>query len=264
MGKFEHKNKKSPAAWVAAGVVLAVVLIAAAFIANQDSPGSAGVPLATAPPGMQGAESETTVLTEPVDAGASNADAEALVFPMLLEDGMLEIGSLFQSSGINPDFEDQEGTDIASIALTNTSEVMLSETTVIATLADGTEIRFCAAWLPAGKTAMVFAEDNIALPDDAVCVAVTCEAVWDETGHTGPEGVSASADGMMITITNDTAQDIPELIVYCRTPLGEEYFGGIAYEYKVTDLPAKGSTTILAADCIMGLAEVVRIEIPQE
>lgn len=258
MGKFEKKKTGSTAAGLSAVVVLAVILAAAAFLANQNGFGMTDMPESTAAPETQPIIPDTP--TESADPDVK----EAVEFPILLADGKLEISSLFQSTGINPDHSNQEGSDIATVVLTNTSDDMLTAATVTATLDDGTEIRFQAANLPAGKTAMVFSEDHISLPSDAVCVSIVGEADWDMSGQTMPEGVSASAEGMMITVTNHTAQDIPELIVYCRSPLGEEYYGGIAYEYKVTDLPANGSSTFVAADCILGLAEVVKIELPQE
>ena len=201
--------------------------------------------------------------TESTNPSADDTEPATLQLPVALEEGRLEVTSLFQSSGINPDCGNREGTDIATIALKNNSEYFLTEATVTAILADGTKIRFLATNLPSGKTAMVFSGDNISLPKDAVCVSIDCKAQWDKSGQTMPQGISASADGMMVTVMNDTAQDIPELIVYCCTPLGEVYFGGTSYKYTINDLPANGSRTFMAVDCIVGLAEVVRIETTQ-
>lgn len=258
MGRFEKKKTRSAAVWIAAVVILAAV--AAAFLVNRDDPGAVDVPSQPGTPETQSG----TVPTQTTAPQNGAMEGEPIALPYTLADGKLEVGSLFQSSGINPDCGNQEGDSIATIELTNNASLMLSRADITVTLADGTELCFRVTDLPAGATAMAFSADNISLADDAVCVGITCDADWAEKVRTIPEGLDVSAEGMMVTITNNTAQDIPELIICCRTPFGEAYFGGKAYEYKINDLPANGSTTVLAADCIMGLAEVVRIEIVQE
>lgn len=74
-------------------------------------------------------------------------------------------------------------------------------------------------------------------------------------------GRSECTDGTTVTITNNTAQGIPVLTVYCRDPFGEEYFGGKAYEYTVNNLSVNGTVTVEALDSILGLPEVVRIAV---
>ncbi|MBR5126257.1 MAG: hypothetical protein IKU68_05935, partial [Oscillospiraceae bacterium] len=67
----------------------------------------------------------------------------------------------------------------------------------------------------------------------------------------------------VITLQNKTAEEIPELVLYCHASLGEEYFGGITYKYTVNNLAAQGSATVNAVECTLGIAEVVRIAIPE-
>ena len=52
---------------------------------------------------------------------------------------------------------------------------------------------------------------------------------------------------------------IDEVVVYCHSDLGDQYFGGITYNYTVKSIPANGTAEIDAVDCILGLAKVVRI-----
>ena len=270
MGKFEKKKTKSTTKVISFVVLL--VLIPAALGLFRMLRGDSGAADASQEPETQTSQTETSQvppLTEfPEAAGTQPASVpgetsvtapSAIELPFLPENGKLEIMNLFQSDGINPDSDNQEGDNIATIAVKNNAEVMLIEATINAVLADGTEISFLAAHLPAGKTAIVFSRDNLPLADDAVCVSITCEAVWDETSQIMPEGVEASADGITVTIENHTAREIPELIIYCRSSLGEEYFGGIVYEYKINNLPPNESAAFQATDCITGLTEVIRI-----
>lgn len=187
--------------------------------------------------------------------------APAVEFPLTLEDGKLEIESLFQFDGINPDCGNEEKDNIATIMVKNTSEFFLIEAKVTLEMADGTIVDFAVTNLPAEKAAMVFSGDNAVLDEDIHCVKVSAEALWGETIAALPEEVAVSVDGVTITLENTTKRDIPEAIVYCHSLLGEEYFGGISYEYKVGKLPANETVTIEAPECIMGLAEVSRIVI---
>lgn len=200
---------------------------------------------------------EMALLAEDTEPAAAPT-VPAVQFPLELEMGALQIESLFQYDGINPDCGNEEGSNIASITVKNTSNKYLVEAKIQVELRDGTRASFLVTHLPAGKTAMAFATDNTAMDSTNSCVDVSCSAVWEETDKLLPEAVILSVDGVTITLKNNTDQEIPELKIYCRSPFDEEYFGGIAYEYTV-NLPAYERTTVEALDCILGLAEVVRI-----
>lgn len=203
------------------------------------------------------AETEETAAqeTQPVNMGS------VLDFPVLLEDGKLEIESLFRFDGINPDCSNAEQDDIVTVMIRNVSEIFLTEAEITLEMADGKTVKFAVTNLPAGKTAMVFSADNVSAKEDVGCVDVTCEALWAETVVALPEEVAVSVDGVTVTLENQTKNDIPELILYCHSLLDEDYFGGISYVYKVENLPAGETVTVEAPECIMGLAEVARITI---
>lgn len=258
MAKYLRKKKKKPIGLIL--ILLVVILLLAAFavfIMPQLLYRLSG-----------GGEEETLPQTEPqISAATTTASEETteavetvptVAFPLALEDGKLEINSLFQFSGINPDCDNQEGTDIASILLKNLSDSYLAEAQITLTLPDGTELHFAVTDLPAGKSVLAFSTENGTIPADAACVSAVCDASFDSTAITVSDQVEASADGIHITLTNTSDQDLSEIVVYCRSLLGEDYFGGITYQYIATDLPAGESTTVDATDCILGMAEVVR------
>lgn len=259
MGKNRSAKKKTSKFRIVA-VVLALAVVLAAMVLY-------GMPLllyrlsgADQLDNNDGMEELTaaTTSTEP----SNSAAVSAVTLPLSLEDGKLEIESLFQFDGINPDCDNRQGDNIASVLLKNTSELFLTEATIAIELSDGTKTSFTVTNLPAGKSAMAFAVDNAPMNDTVCCVGVSSSATWDSAME--PDGIAVSVDGVAITLTNLKDKDIPEVIVYCRAPFGEEYFGGITYEYKINDLPANGTATIEAIECIMGLAEVVRIAINYE
>lgn len=206
-------------------------------------------------------ENEEEPEAEEETAAEETADVEyvATAFPLMLEDGKLEIESLFQFDGINPDCGNQEQDEIATLMVKNTSDIFLTEANIQLEMNDGTRISFVATNLPAGKSAMVFSSENISIGKDVVCTNVSCQALWGETIVPMPEEIDVSVDGITVTLTNQTGQDIPELTVYCHSLIGEEFFGGITYAYKVENLSANDTVVIETPECIMGLAEVVRI-----
>ncbi|MBQ7801718.1 MAG: hypothetical protein IJ375_05285 [Oscillospiraceae bacterium] len=258
MAKYLKKEEKKPL-WpkVILLVILAAVLIAlVVFVLSGREEPSPEKDVSTEP-----APAETAAVTEGADVPEPTEMAAVSVeYPLALEGGSLQIASLFQYDGINPDCGNQEGEDIASIMLTNTSGAYLSEALITLELSDGTSAVFAVTDLPAGKTAMVFSRDNVSIASDTVCVSAACEAVWDDASPM-PDQIAVSAEGMLVTLTNNSGEDISELVVYCRSPFGEEYFGGITYQYTVNDFSANGTATVEAWDCVMGIAEVVRIVI---
>ena len=252
MGKYERPKKKSGAKRVLIPVVLLLlVALLGLFVMPQVLYRFSG-------------ETETVTMeeTEVIAADtepAAAATVPAIQFPLELENGALTIESLFQYDGINPDCGNEEGKNIASITVKNTSDKYLAEAKISLELEDGARVSFVISHLPAGKSAMAFAVDNAAMDSSDTCVNADCTALWLEVAELLPEAVTVFLEGTTITLENNTDQEIPELIIYCRSPFDEEYFGGIAYEYTVNNLPANGTTTVEALDCILGLAEVVRI-----
>lgn len=277
MGKYERKKtgKRTPAptgkkakksspltpALVALGVVALAAFVM--FVMPQLLYRLSNQPEETEPavqtdPGP----AQTTQAPEQTTAAPTQSDAPAVAFPLAIDEGRLEIDSLFRFDGINPDSQNQEGKDIASIVLKNTSGAYLEKAQITLTLSDGSALHFLATDLPAGKSAMVFDADNRSVSDNVHCIGVSIDPAYGDI--TAPDGVSASVSGMNITVTNGTDKTISQVVLFCRSPYGEHYFGGITYQYIINNLPAGESADVMAADCILGTAEVVRIAINEE
>lgn len=186
--------------------------------------------------------------------------AESVEFPVYLENDRLMIENLFSYDGMNPDCEYQEGKGIAVIMVTNQSADYLEQAKITLEQADGTKVKFVVQEVAANKTVMAFASDNAAGNESTAWKKADCSASWlDE--ETLPDGIEIKVDGLLVTVTNNTGRDLSKLDVYCRSPLGEEYFGGVAYKYTVKNLNAGESATIEALDCLLGLADVVRVTV---
>jgi len=187
---------------------------------------------------------------------------QAVSLPVTLACG-LRLENILQYSGMNPDLENREGADIAAIEISNPTSGYLLGAELTVTLTDGRELRFRVEDLPAGKRTTAFSLENATVGSDVGCVDARGEAEFAQIPVIPPQ-VRVEVDGIAVTVTNVTDAPLTDIDVYCRSPLDETYFGGVAYSYKIENLPARASVTVDAAECIFGIAEVVRIGINQE
>ena len=233
MNTYKHLIRK-----VCAGILSAALLAGC-------TPTPATIPPATGAPAATTAQT----VTAPTDV-----EIPHLEFPLSLEDSALQIESLFPFDGINPDCGYEEGTQIASIKLRNSSDRHLVRADILLTLSDGTQLRFLAEHIAPGQSGSVFCDSNTPLPQDPMGVDVRCSAefapapVWDD--------LTVQVSGMTVDLTNPSGRDMETIVIYCHNMLGDEYFGGVAYPYEINGLPAGESTTLTAVDCLMGIADV--------
>lgn len=270
MGKYEKKNPRKQHKGVIIGLILVVLAAAfAAFVLPRVS-----LPWETEPVHFETEGSDPPMdmlMTENVGTTADNTapesettggtspgnDAGAVEFPHQLGDGALEIESLFQFDGINPDCGNREGEKIAAMMIRNVSGSYLKSASIRAVLDDGSEILFSVSDLPAGKTALAFSVDNAALEDDRECTAFRMDAVFEE--QQSMEGLSVSVDGTAITLTNETGREMTQISIFCHGVLGDMYYGGVTYLYTIASLPAGESETVTVAECMIGVADVAGI-----
>lgn len=127
------------------------------------------------------------------------------------------------------------------------------------TLADGKELAFEVRDLPAGQTVWAFAKDNSAYVLSNFCTAIAGTTQFEQSTPLMADRLSAAVQETEVTLTNNSAEAIAGVTVYCHTVFEDVYFGGTAYAYAAGDIPAGGSATVSAVDCYLGEAAVVRI-----
>ena len=184
-----------------------------------------------------------------------------LSWPYVVEDGNLQVDSLFQYSGINPDCDGEMGDDIAALQVTNLSDRFVELAELTATLLDGTGLNFVITNVPAGQTVLAFAVDNAAYPDMTVlCDTVTCSAVYGDAAPVMADTIAVDVQETTVTLTNMGSTDLTNLAVGCHCLFDGAYFGGVTYNYAVDCITAGSSVTIQADDCYLGQADVVCIQ----
>ena len=184
---------------------------------------------------------------------------QGLQFPQLVGDDSIEILSLSQFSGFNPDCGNEDGDDIATIQVTNVTDQYLKEADIALIMVDGSQLNFKVTDIPAGKSAMVFSSDNNSIDLDAVCKEIICQPVFAQNANLLEDKLDFYVEGTQITLVNTSEESLDNLIVYCHGALDEEYFGGITYKYDVETLAAGASAVVDAYDCLLGETAVVRI-----
>ncbi len=210
-------------------------------------------------PGQTDPTETRPVQTEPPETEPSAEEPE--LFPVLLEDGMLTVQSMFLYSGMNPDAELAFGENIAGLQVVNTSDLHLREAELTALLEDGTALTFLVEDLAPGMSAMAFSLEHGTLKDIAQCVDVYGYAEFEEGDPLRLDLVELRIDGVEITVKNVSGEDLTDLTIFCHGLLDGSNFGGTAYAYRINSLSAGASTVIRARDCILGVAQVARVEL---
>lgn len=213
----------------------------------------------TEPTETKQTESTETVPKETVPETTGSPVPTEPLFPVELEGGLLMVRSLFQFSGMNPDADNAFGEDIAGVELTNNSDSHMTAAEVTAVMSDGTVLTFRAEDVPAGRTVMAFCVEPTSIRDVSGCGEIYGYAEFDDSDLLRSDLVVCTVDGIAITVRNVSGTELSDLSVICHGLLDGSLFGGSTYCYNVSTLPAGASTVIYAADCILGMAEVVRV-----
>ena len=184
---------------------------------------------------------------------------QGLIFPYELEDGRLSIDSIFQFTGFNPDNGNAEGENIAALTVVNQSEQHLSSAQFTVKLADGAKLAFEITDLPAGQKAMIFEKENQVYELDDVCEEITDTAEFEDASPVMADRLSAEVQETAVTLTNNSEEDLTDLLLHCHCVIDDAYFGGLTYTYPIESIPAGQSASVDAADCYLGQAAVVRV-----
>ena len=189
---------------------------------------------------------------------APGTEAETPMFPKPLENGALEVTSLFSYSGINPDCGDEMGENIGSLEVANRSGRYLEKASLTVRLTGGGTLHFTVHDLPAGAVVWVFDRDNTPLGETDNCKDLTCDAAFSD-GPALPEQMNVATEGSTITLLNGSGSALKGYTAVCHMAVGEMLFGGVSFSYSLDTIPAGGSVQFQANECYLGEVSVARV-----
>lgn len=260
------KNKKNRLAPVLIAIAVILLIALACMIGfvekndGWDKPTEpSGHPEATNDILSTGPDDQSANDAENTSAVQTEAPKPESVIPCTLENGKLEITSLFPYTGINPDSNWTEGEDIGAIVLTNKSNEHLASAKLKLVLYDGTVLEFQVAELPAGETVWAFDLNNSIYDVSAACESIECTVQFEPETSLMADRLTVEVAGMDVTLTNTSSDTMENVTIICHSVLGDAYFGGTAYTYSAGEVPAGKAVNVLAEDCFLDTAEVVRI-----
>ena len=187
--------------------------------------------------------------TEEDEEDAEETD-EGLAFPYLLEEEQIQVDSLFQYSGINPD---------AAIQMKNNSEQYLESAEVSVELSDGTAYSFVVQDIPAGKSVIAFESGNTSYDGKTGVAFIEAKTSYSSEAGVKEDEVKVTSDDNGVQISNISGDAIGTMKVKYHCVMDDMYFGGISSETEVDGLAAGESTAVDTSESILGDADVVSI-----
>ena len=205
---------------------------------------------------------ETSKVTEAAEDAAeedTEETDEGLAFPYLLEEEQIQVDSLFQYSGINPDAENAECEDVAAIQMKNNSEQYLESAEVSVELSDGTAYSFVVQDIPAGKSVIAFESGNTSYDGKTGVAFIEAKTSYSSEAGVKEDEVKVTSDDNGVQISNISGDAIGTMKVKYHCVMDDMYFGGISSETEVDGLAAGESTAVDTSESILGDADVVSI-----
>jgi hypothetical protein len=184
---------------------------------------------------------------------------QEIQFPYELEDGKLQLQSLFQSSVSNPDSDDSYVENLAAIEIINSSSEHLKEATIKIILSSGEELTFVLEEIPAGKTVWAFEVNNKCYRMEQKCLEVKCEAIFAEKTVLLEEQLRIDAKDTLVTVTNVSNEALENLELEFHCLFADVYYGGKTYMYRIDTIEAHEAVSLDVWECYLGIADVVNI-----
>lgn len=199
-------------------------------------------------------EKENTIEQEML----SNEAVESIVFPHVVDDGKLEITSLFQYTGINPDFNQEMCENVGAIQLTNHSSEYLESADIVVALEDETVLNFRIEDVPMNMNVMAFdINNNSYVEQDVVSVEVT--TTYSNNSSVGEDVFDFVTNESGFEVYNKSTDAYENILIKYHCNVDDVYFGGKAGEVLVDKLAVGERKQFEIEDCYFGEATVVNV-----
>ena len=261
-------NRKKSRLWILLIIVI-VVLLGVVVAVNQS--GHKQEPSTEQAEEKEAADSTPTAETkgeqtkeeqtkeEQTEEPSEDADT-GLEFPYLLDDDKIQADSLFQYSGVNPDAQNEDCEDVASLQLKNNSDQYLESAEISVELTDGTAFSFEVEDVPAGKSVMAFDTANATYDGKTGVAFIDATTTYSSDAGLKEAEIKITSDDNGVQMENISGDALENLKIKYHCVLDDMYFGGISSETEVVGLAAGETTTVDTSESILGDAEVVSIE----
>lgn len=165
--------------------------------------------------------------------------------------------SLFSGQFVE-DGRDELVSNVASILVTNNTERFLDLATITYDI-DGETATFIVTGLPAGRSAWVMETDRMLASSSSVFTYLDIATSFRDGVAATAEDITITADGNMLTATNNTDETREGVFIYYRTLHTDgNFFGGITYLVDFGTLEPGGSVTKMGGHFSED-SEIVRI-----
>lgn len=228
------------------GVFLLAVLLICTGCGNQSVKSDQTSENVLEEPGLT--DSQEEVQTE---------ETEGLSFPINLDSDRLELASVFEYSGTNPDCDDVYAEDIGAVQLKNISGEYLKSAEIIVSLANGDTLNFLVKDIPAEMEVLAFETQNQTYDDTVAVVEVSVEAEYSATEFA--DMFSYNVIGSDITVENISGESQNNITLYYHCTIDGLCFGGQSYELSLETLNAGESAIVSDTACCMGDVTVTNI-----
>lgn len=166
--------------------------------------------------------------------------------------------SLFSGQYVE-DGRDELVENVAAILVTNNTDRFLDLATIAFTI-DGQDATFIVTGLPAGESAWVMEATKLRATNSSEFVYLDCMTSFRDGVINSTEKVTITADGNMLTATNNTDQTLEGVFVYYKTVHTDgNYFGGITYLVDFGTLAPGASVESMAGHYDAGKSKLVRV-----
>lgn len=182
-----------------------------------------------------------------------------ITFPYQIPDQELEIESLFQYSGLNPDCADEEGEEIGAIQVVNRSKNYLETAQITILMADGTKLVFQIEDLPAGSSVMAFDINNTTFAEQQPAAEIIADIHYAEESSLHEDEVAVTIQDGAIHLHNQSGNAIQKMEIRYHCEIDGIYFGGKSFAKQVDLLEAGEDTTVSTEECYFGEAAVTKI-----
>lgn len=189
---------------------------------------------------------------------SSTEDAQALTS---LDDGNLQVESLFGSAISNPDCNMEDGENTASLQIRNVSGKYLAHGRIEVSDDKGTTYTFVVDDVPDQSEIVLFDTGNQQLPSGNVtAVRGTADTSYTDETSLLNNGINAADTDGVISLQNQITESYDNLQVTYHTVMDDLLYGGTSYTTDSGQLAAGESVMLDTSEAWTGEAQIVRIE----